>query len=280
MRFSLEKLPEPFQTKLRRLILRVRIPINQIRGISTLHLRRMYRWWTSDSVVWREVNLGGADVRCFCISLLGDSRFEERREVFQKHAVKFGWSVDFWPAINGRGFLGKGCPKWIKSGRKAGSDESFGAGAIGLLMTVREIYEWSWEQDDFDTLVIFEDDAVIHSCPRVELPEVFDIVFFNNRMQGDRSGLVKSGWGTDGYVISRRGIQKMLEILQFATAEIDLLMMMHVRSAEQHGYYMTKYRDPKMPQLDCYQVGPLVTHASFFTSSIGIVNKEGSCLGF
>lgn len=272
----MERLPGPLQALLRRVVLRVRIHANQLLSMYRFWSRRWHRRRSSDSKPWRMVDLSGqgdARIRHFCISLLEDARFESRRLFFQRNAKKFGWPVEFWPAVNGVRFRTENYPEWIRPGNKADMDEPFGAGAVGLLMTVKEIYQWAWEQE-LELLVIFEDDAVIHSSPRVELPEEFDVVFFNNRIQGDSRGLVKHGWGNDGYVISRRGIQKMLKILEHVTADIDMLMMMYTKSLEEYGPGLTCRRDTSKPQLDCYHVGPLVTHAGYFQSSIGMITGE------
>ena len=276
MRVGIEKVPEPFQIILRRLVLSGRIFINRIYAIWNKHFRRLYRWWSAEPIAWVKADLSRADrkkTRIFCISLLDDARFNERRKFFAQNANKFGWPFQFWPAVNGIRFRNEEYPRWIKRGLKADIDEEFGAGAVGLLMTVRELYQWAL-REEIELLVVLEDDAVIHSRPVLDVPEEFDIVFFNNRIKGDIKGRVKTGWGNDGYVISRSGMEKMLEIMEFVTADIDMLMMMYTKSLEEYGYYVTKYRDTDKPQLTCYQAGPLVTHAGFFSSSIGTVNKE------
>jgi hypothetical protein len=272
----LERLPEPLQTLVRRIILKLKIPFNQALAFHNLGARKWHCWRQNDSTRWRMVDLGRFDderVRRYCISLMDEARFDVRRQDFLKHTHRFGWLVDFWPAINGAGMKPEDYPEWIRSELKADVAEPFGAGAVGLLMTVKEMYRWAREQK-LEYLVVFEDDAVIHSSPRVELPEEFDVVFFNNRIQGDATGRVRSGWGNDGYVISRRGIGKMLVILEEVTADIDMLMLMYTASLAKRNHYITQNRNRNKPQLECYHVGPLVTHAGYFQSSIGLISKE------
>lgn len=271
----IDRVPEPLQTLMRRLTLRLRIPLNKLLAAYRYWSRKWYRFLVSDSTSWHQVDIQGktrSEVRCFCISLLDQARFEARRQFFQRNAKKYGWEVEFWPAVNGEIFKAEGYPNWLSSSHKVDNNEPFGAGAVGLLKTTKDIYEWAWEQE-LDMVVIFEDDAVIHSSPTVEIPKDFDLVFFNNRVQGDKTGLVKHGWGTDGYIISRRGIRKMLEIFDQVTADIDMLIMMYAKSLENYDYYVTRYRDRSKPQLDCYHIGPLVTHAGFFPSSVGLISN-------
>ena len=268
----LDKLPKPLQTLIRRIVLRIRIPIYQALSFYSRWHRKWHRLRTSDSTKWNVIDFRTQPkTRVFCISLLDEPRFEPRRQLFQKYARKYDWDFEFWPAVNGSRFKSEPFPEWL--GKRAGSDQPMGSGAVGLLWTTKEICEWAAE-DDLDYCVLFEDDAMVHSSPKLELPEEFDIVFLNNRVQGDSDGRVKSGWGTDGYIISRRGIQKMLEILKDANAPIDLLILMYTRSLLERGHHMTKYRDPNKELLECYHVGPIVTHASHFDSSIGIVTRE------
>ena len=273
---KIERLPEPLQTQVRRLVLQLKIPVNRLLAVYNRWSRKWYQFKLRDPTPWAVVDLGhseGTRTRRFCISLLDEPRFEPRRRLFLRYARKFGWQVDFWPAVNGKRFQTEGYPEWLTTGRKADNDEPFGAGAIGLLATTKEIYEWAWEQK-LDYLVIFEDDGIIHSPPRIELPTSFDFVFLNNRVQGDKKGLLIHGWGTDGYIISRRGIQKMLQIFQHVTADIDMLIMMYTKSLEEYEYYVTRHRDKSKPQLESYHVGPLVTHAGFFDSSVGLMSSD------
>lgn len=271
----LKRLPEPLQTNVRRIILKCKIPANQVLSFFNTWSRRWYRWKNSDTAPWRVVDFGlepKEKVRSLCISLLHEERFQDRRELFEKQARKCGWRFDYWPAFDGTKFLKDGFPYWLKDRNKAEA-KPFSAGAVGLLTTTREILQWAAELK-LEYVVIFEDDAVIHAPPKFEVPEEFDIVFLNNRVQGDEQGRVKHGWGTDGYVISRSGVEKMLDILEHVTADIDMLIMMYTKSLEERDHYMTHYRDTSKPQLECYHVGPLVTHAGHFQSSIEVVSKK------
>lgn len=268
----LEKLPRPLRQKTHIAIFQIRIRILPYFHKWQSFCRKLYRLVTSTSEDWEILDLSdeeGLEIRQVCITLIGDNRFEERRKLFRTHAKSFGWPVVFWPAING---AEQNHPDWVSRGPRLSGSTPLTQGEIGLLMTTKEVYQWAWEEQ-LEFLVIFEDDAVIHGKPILELPKDFDIVFLNNRFSGDLSGQIKKGWGTDGYVISRRGLNKMLNILQYAAEPIDLLIMMHIRSLNENGHYITKFRESDKPQLECFHVGPLVTHASFFDSSIHMISQ-------
>lgn len=268
----IERLPAPLKTALRRVILRARIPFNQLFTVFRQYSRRLYRWMSSDPTRWHDLELGGPEadsVGVFAITLLDDPRFDGRRNLFDRYAKRFGWDYEWWPAVNGRETAPEDHPAWLDSNRPRSSAKTLlTAGEMGLLMTTWNLYRWAWEKG-LEYLVVFEDDAVIHSRPVVEVPEEFDIVFLNNRFKGDLGGRIKYGWGTDGYIISRRGLSKALQIFEESVTEpIDLLLMAYMRSLETYGHYMAVYRNPSLPQLDCFHVGPLVTHAGHFPSSI------------
>lgn len=260
-----ERLPPAIKTPLRRVVLQVRIPLNQARALINTWIRRWFRWWTSDPTRWHTVDLArnaGINTGIYCISLLDDVRYQSRRRLFQHWARKSGWPVELWPAVDGSTLQAP--PDWLKE-HVEGRD--FSAGAIGLLLTTRKLYQHALAQG-WEFLAIFEDDGVIHGSPKLELPVEFDLVFLNNRVQGDYCGRVKIGWGTDGYIISRRGLKKMLTILDDASADIDMLIMMHTKSLAERNQYLIPFRNKANPQLECFQVGPLVTHAGYFPSSI------------
>jgi GR25 family glycosyltransferase involved in LPS biosynthesis len=112
-----------------------------------------------------------------------------------------------------------------------------------------------------DYLVVLEDDAIIHSGTQLAVPEKFDVVFFNDRMFATPDGRTHSGCGTDGYLLSKSGIEKMLKILEGANEPADLLMIMQLRSSLDLGHPLSAFADPDKPLLAAYHSGPYVTHA-------------------
>ena len=269
------KIPSQLRIALKKLIFEIRIRFYPILHRFRTWTRKAYQAYRQSEPDWLSIDFhtsASFNSRCLCISLVEDPRFDNRRVFFQKYAERFGWPFAFWPATNG-GCL-KEIPLWINQGRRPSHPAPLSRGEIGLLITTKALYEWTLEQE-LDFLVVFEDDAAIHMAPRLELPQKFDFVFFNNRFSGDLQGRLKSGWGADGYVVSKEGIRKMLAIMQADVGEpLDLLIMMYARSLEARKHYITNFRSPNRPQLDCFHVGPAVTHAGFFDSTIGLVSRD------
>ena len=213
------KIPSQLRIALKKLIFEIRIRFYPILHRFRTWTRKAYQAYRQSEPDWLSIDFhtsASFNSRCLCISLVEDPRFDNRRVFFQKYAERFGWPFAFWPATNG-GCL-KEIPLWINQGRRPSHPAPLSRGEIGLLITTKALYEWSLEQE-LDFLVVFEDDAAIHMAPRLELPQKFDFVFFNNRFSGDLQGRLKSGWGADGYVVSKEGIRKMLAIMQADVGE-------------------------------------------------------------
>jgi len=255
-----------------RLLLPVRVFRSQRRARLNRRRRAAHRKESNreqgGGLAWVELELanqGALDVRAVALSLMDDSRSTARRELFQKRARRRGWDVSFWPAVDGK--LVETFPPWVATGLRPSHPEPIGAGELGLIMTVRNLYRWALDAE-VDHLIVFEDDAVLHAPPLLEVPEQYDFVFINDLFFGDDAGRLRYGWGTYAYVVSRRGMLKMQAILNHVVEPIDLQIMMYCRSLAELGHYITEYRDPELPQLDCFHSGPLATHANHFPGTI------------
>ncbi len=232
----------------------------------------MRRWWARrrgrEPIPWRTLDLEDprrANARMFAVSLLDDPTCEPRRAMFTRHARRHGWDVDFWPAVDG-GRL-DGFPDWVSADERPSHPEPIRPGELGLIVTIRTLYDWALEEG-LDHLVVLEDDALVHAPPVLEVPEEYDFVFFNDLLRGDAEGRLRYGWGSYAHVVSRRGLEKMRAILERVVEPLDLQILMYCRSLAELDHYITAYRDPDLPQLDCFHVGPLATHAGMFESSI------------
>lgn len=251
-----------------RIFLPFKIVRNRIRALVSRRRRATHArkvgpealpWRTLDLRDWRRLK-----VRLVSVSLLDRPEHEPRRRLFQKHARRHGWEVSFWPGVDGQKL--ETVPSWVSLVRPSGP-EPMKPGEIGQAVAIRKLYQWALDEG-LEHLVIFEDDAVIHAPPRVEVPEEYDLVFLNDLFYGDAEGRLKVGWGNYAYMVSRRGLEKMLRIMTRVEEPLDLLMVMYCRSTGDYGSHLAQYRDPNMPQLDCYHFGPLATHAGYFKSSI------------
>ena len=99
------------------------------------------------------------------------------------------------------------------------------------------------KHEDADCLVVFEDDAVIcRSFDDIALPPDADMLYISNRMPRNSAGeaIGYRGSGAEGYILSRAGIAKCLEIFAVLYMPVDLQLIAHQRSM--HGLGLSEYR--------------------------------------
>jgi GR25 family glycosyltransferase involved in LPS biosynthesis len=104
---------------------------------------------------------------------------------------------------------------------------------------------WRLAKDrDLDHVCIFEDDAVLCRGLRdIEIPRGADMVYLSNRMPRDCFGKARTpGSGTEGYILTRAGILKCLEIFKVLYMPIDLQLMAHQVSSVKSGFWIAGYR--------------------------------------
>jgi hypothetical protein len=92
-------------------------------------------------------------------------------------------------------------------------------------------------------LIVFEDDAVMcRSFDDITMPPDVDMLYISNRMPRNSLGeaIGYRGSGTEGYILSRAGIAKCLEIFTVLYMPLDLQLIAHQRSM--HGLGLSQYR--------------------------------------
>jgi hypothetical protein len=103
-----------------------------------------------------------------------------------------------------------------------------------------------WQQakhKDANYLIVFEDDAVIcRSFDDIAIPADADMLYISNRMPRNSLGeaIGYRGSGTEGYILSRAGIAKCLEIFTVLYMPLDLQLIAHQPSM--HGLGLSHYR--------------------------------------
>jgi GR25 family glycosyltransferase involved in LPS biosynthesis len=110
--------------------------------------------------------------------------------------------------------------------------------------------------ENLDFLCVLEDDAELtESITNVEVPEDFDIVYLTERMQSDSDLRAVKGAGTEGYIISRPGVQKLLLIAKGPTLiPFDWVIASHIKNFCNTGSPhfisdLTQYRSRKHPDV-------------------------------
>jgi len=99
------------------------------------------------------------------------------------------------------------------------------------------------KQEDADYVVVFEDDAVIcRAFDDIAVPADADMLYISDRMPRNSIGEAVGyrGSGTEGYILSRAGIAKCLEIFSVLYMPVDLQLIAHQRSM--HGLGLSRYR--------------------------------------
>jgi GR25 family glycosyltransferase involved in LPS biosynthesis len=99
------------------------------------------------------------------------------------------------------------------------------------------------KRKDASYLVVFEDDAVMcRTFDDIAVPPDADMLYISNRMPRNSIGeaIGYRGCGTEGYILSRTGIAKCLEIFSVLYMPLDLQLIAHQRSM--HGLGLSQYR--------------------------------------
>jgi arabinogalactan endo-1,4-beta-galactosidase len=174
----------------------------------------------------------------------------------------------------GHGIYIKDFRQWSKN------EAACGVSHIKVLQhIVRERIPWA---------IVMEDDAVLQrplplDSASWELPEDADIVLLNDRAAPGavrKAGVpfsyadVSGGAGTEGYLVSMRGAEKLLKVLYPLREPLDFQMYAHfasIQTLDTPPYYWSLPRNPEAADvvLQAYRVVPsLVMHADE-ASSIG-----------
>ena len=141
------------------------------------------------------------------------------------------------------------------------------------LSILREVVE-----SRYSAAIIMEDDGQLERqvplrLEEWELPDDTDIVFLNDRVSADNQNTVKKtregtlhpitgGCGTDGYLVTRQGAEKLVEILDpvgSGNCCTDLVILAHTRSLEdrQHSLYPKWCNQRKKDvRLNAYKISP------------------------
>jgi len=198
----------------------------------------------------------------FCISLPEDPR----RLVFKQQAEAVGQKFQWWDAIDGRGETREALetltPWPVRWGESNSHDTLQRSGELALILSSIALWEHAYEQD-FDYLVVMEDDAKLLSPLIIEAPDDADLVFFNDRSRRGPNGLT-SGYvcGTDGYYASSSGIAKLLELFKQIYMPLDLQMIAQMPQMKLCGHHLAERFNTDAPALLSYTIKPLVAHGS------------------
>jgi GR25 family glycosyltransferase involved in LPS biosynthesis len=187
----------------------------------------------------------------YCVSL----RNSPRRQTFALNAAKHSVPFEYFDAISiddlRKGTTVEGCNIDITNLNWTFHERPDPRRQLAPLLFAEIGCAYShilcWQrakQRDVNYLVIFEDDAVI--CRRLEgidVPTDADILYLSDRMpRNSRGEACGYGCGMEGYILSRAGISKCLEIFSILYMPIDLQLIAHQQSQHPHGHGISRYR--------------------------------------
>ena len=177
-----------------------------------------------------------SDFPIFCISLRDSPRRAAFAASAAAHAVAFEFVDAISPADLRRGVVMEDCRiditdlRWTRQEpidpRRQQAPLLFAEiGCAYSHMTCWRI----GKARDLDHICVFEDDAVICRGLRgLDMPDAADMLYLGERMPRNRRGeIAGDGCGTEGYVLSRAGIRKCLEIFRVLHMPIDLQLVAH-----------------------------------------------------
>lgn len=217
--------------------------------------------------------------RVYCISLANSAN----RQAFAANASRYSVSFDFFDAVSAddlrQGKSVEGCKIDITNLAWTLHERADPRRQRGPLLFTEIGCAYShilcWQrakQENTDYLVVFEDDAVMcRSLEGVAIPPDADMLYISNRMPRNARGEAVGyrGSGTEGYILSRAGIAKCLEIFSVLYMPLDLQLIAHQRSM--HGLGLSQYRRTLSddlylnayvtPQPHCFHpIGPSQVH--------------------
>lgn len=180
----------------------------------------------------------------FCISL---SDSDDRQARFSWSARRVGQAFEWWVAVDGRNASREDLERragvvpirWERRDR-AGLLMS---PEVGCALSHRSLWEHGLS-NGLDSLVIFEDDTALVRRVDPRMSAGVDIVYLNEGMHGNEAG---EPWGMIGaalyaYIVSRRGMERLLDIVDVIDMPIDLQVMSQIESLVQFGHPMTALR--------------------------------------
>jgi GR25 family glycosyltransferase involved in LPS biosynthesis len=177
-----------------------------------------------------------ADIAAFCISLKGSPRRARFTESAATHGVTFEFLDAISPTDLRLGMCIEGCRvditdlRWTKheniDPRRRHSPLTF----TEIACAYSHMQCWhTAKAQNLDYVCVFEDDAMIcRSLRAIDVPDAADIFYLSDRRPANLHGEpVGVGCGTEGYILSRTGILKCLEIFQMLYMPIDLQIAVH-----------------------------------------------------
>ena len=187
--------------------------------------------------------------------------------MFKQRLDELDQTFEWWPAIDGRNINRAAMEAmterrivWDKFG---GNDALRRTGELALTLSSIELWKHALAKG-FKQIAITEDDTTLRSAIIMPVPDDADLVFFNNRSFRNHIGLTWGGvCGTDGYVVTKKGMEKLLDIFETIFMPLDLQMLVQMESMHQCQHHLIEWCQTDKPMLRSYTAPPLAFHGNF-----------------
>lgn len=196
----------------------------------------------------------------YCITLLGDDRTER----FYDQVRNLGQEVTMWMGVDGRGRtreeMEEQAQRPIQWDMEGNSDALRLTTEAGLAIGSVRLWQYALEAG-YDYLAVMEDDATLVKPLCMPVPNNADLVYFNDRsFRNSKGQLWGPCCGTDGYLVTKQGLEKLLKIYETLWMPVDLQLMPQVESLREYGHHLCRYYNPELPSLKAYCLPPYVRH--------------------
>jgi len=190
---------------------------------------------------------------------------DERRQKFAAQAKALKQVFQWWDAIDGRAMQQKQIEsltdrpvQWNTIGEH---DALSRPGELALILSSIALWQHAYKSK-WNFLVVMEDDAILLDSLSIEVPKDADLVFFNDRNGRNSQGLT-SGYvcGTDGYLVTKAGINKLLSVFKEIYMPLDLQMIAQMPQMQDCNHHLAQYFRGDLPSLQSYTVAPLVANS-------------------
>jgi GR25 family glycosyltransferase involved in LPS biosynthesis len=189
---------------------------------------------------------------------------DERREPFEQQLAALQQSFQWWNAIDGRNAsraeMEAMTERPVIWDSRGGSDALRRTGELALTLSSIELWKHALAEGH-EQIAILEDDTSLRAPIVMPVPDDADLVFFNNRSFRNHSGLTWGGvCGTDGYLVTKQGMEKLLNIFETIFMPLDLQMLVQMESMHQCQHHLVKWCQTDKPKLRSYTAPPLTYH--------------------
>ena len=192
---------------------------------------------------------------------------DDRRMPFEQRLAELQQSFQWWDAIDGRGLsrseMESMTDRQVVWDKRGGNDALKRTGELALTLSSIELWKDALAKG-YERVAILEDDTTLRAAIVMPVPNDADLVFFNNRSFRNHNGLTWGGvCGTDGYLVTRQGMEKLLNIFETIFMPLDLQMLVQMESMHQCQHHLVEWYQADKPMLRSYTAPPLAFHGNF-----------------